>query len=88
MSVTGVDPTELQDHDSPYDFAKGQVPLEDDTIESLKRLYDARRTTHYYGTTVTTREQAEQMRTVATLVHEHIVTFDSELKQFCRCSSS
>jgi hypothetical protein len=88
LAVTGVDPVELRDHDIPYEFAKGQVPLEDDTIESLKRLYDARRTSHYYGTTVTTADQAERMRTVATLVHEHIVTFDSELEQFCLCSPS
>lgn len=87
LAVTGIDPTELRDHDSPYEFAKGQVPLEDDTIESLKRLYDARRTTHYYGTTVTTADQAETMRAVAALVHEHIVTFGSELEQFCLCSS-
>lgn len=87
LAVTGVDPAQLRDHDSPYDFAKGQVPLEDDTIESLKRLYDARRTSHYYETTVTTADQAERMRTVATLVHEHIVTFDPELEQFCLCSS-
>jgi len=44
-------------------------------------LYDAGRTTHYYGTTVTTADQAERMRAVATLVHEHIVTFDPELEQ-------
>lgn len=88
LAVTGTDPTEFRDHDSPYDFAKGQVPLADDTIESLKRLYDARRTTHYYGTTVTTADQAERMRTVATLVHEYIVAFDPELEQFCLCSSA
>lgn len=86
LTITGIDATELRDHDSPYDFAKGRVPLEDDTIESLKRLYNARRTTHYYGTTVTTADQAEHMRTVATLVHNHIVTFDPELERFCLCS--
>jgi hypothetical protein len=88
LAVTGVNPVELRDHDTPYEFAKGQVPLEDDTIESLKRLYDARRTSHYYGTTVTTADQAERMRTVAMLVHEHIVGFDPELEGFCLCSSS
>lgn len=88
LAVTGVTPVELQDHDTPYEFAEGQVPLEDDTIESLKRLYDARRTSHYYGTTVTTADQAEGMRTVATLVHEHIVGFDPDLERFCLCSSS
>jgi hypothetical protein len=49
-------------------------------------LYNARRTTHYYGTRVTTADQTEYMRTVATLVHEHIVTFDTELERFCLCS--
>lgn len=86
LMVSGVDSTELQDHESPYELAKGQVPLEDATIESLKGLYDARRTSHYYATTVTTADQAERMRHVATLVHKHIVTFDSELEQFCLCS--
>lgn len=59
-----------------------------DPIKSLKQLYDARRTTHYYGTTVTTADQAETMRAVATLVHEHLVTFDPGLKQFCLCVSN
>jgi hypothetical protein len=88
LVMTGIDPTELRDHESPYDFAKGRVPLEGDTIDSLKRLYDARRTSHYYGTTVTTAEQAERMRTVSKLVHGHIVAFDAELEQYCLCSSS
>lgn len=87
LAVTGVDSAELRDHDSPYDFAMGQVPLEDDTIESLKRLYDARRTSHYYGTTVTTADQATCMRRVAQLVHGHIVAFDLDLEQFCLCPS-
>jgi len=87
LAVTSIDPAELRDHESPYEFAKGQVPLEDDTIDALKRLYDARRTKHYYGTTVTTAEQAERMWRVTGLVHEHIVAFDPELEQFCLCSS-
>jgi hypothetical protein len=86
LTVSGIEPAELRNHDSPYEFARGRVPLEDGTIESLKRLYDARRTSHYYGTTVTTAEQAERMRRVATLVHEHIVPFDPELEQYCLCS--
>lgn len=85
LEMTGTDANELRDHTSPYEFAKGQVPLEDATIESLKRLYDARRTKHYYGTTVTTETQARTMRTVAGTVHEHVVTFDHDLEQFCRC---
>jgi hypothetical protein len=86
LAVTGTSAAELRDHDSPYELAKGQVPLDDETIESLQRLYDARRTTHYYGTTVTTAAQAAHMRRVATLVHDHIVTFDPDLERFCRCS--
>jgi hypothetical protein len=87
LAMTGAEATDLQDHTSPYEFAKGQVPMEDDTIDRLKRLYSARRTEHYYGTTVTTEEQAERMRRVAALVHEHVVTFDHETEQFCLCSS-
>lgn len=87
LAMTGTDMRELRDHSSPYEFAKGQVPLEDGTIESLKTLYDARRTDHYYGTTVTTKGQAQTMRRVATTVHEHIISFDTELEQYCQCTS-
>lgn len=87
LAMTGTDATDLQDHSSPYEFAKGQVPLEVDTVETLQMLYDARRTEHYYGTTVTTREQAEQMHAVATLVHDHVVSFDHETERHCLCSS-
>lgn len=87
LAMTGTEASELRDHTSPYEFAKGQVPLETDTIESLQRLYDARRTEHYYGTTVTTKEQAERMRAVAAGVHEHIVQFDHNLERFCLCSA-
>ena len=86
LEMTATDPAELRDHSSPYEFAKGQVPLEYDTIETLKALYDARRTRHYYGTTVTTETQAKTMRAVAAAVHEHVVTFDHDLERFCRCS--
>lgn len=85
LAMTGTDASELRNHTSPYEFAKGQVPLEDETIESLKTLYDARRTEHYYGTTVTTEGQAKTMRSVARNVHEHIVTFDHDIEQFCLC---
>lgn len=85
LAMTGIDETELRNHDSPYRFAKGRVPLEDDTIDSLKALYDARRTEHYYGTTVTTAQQAAAMRAVATAVHAHVVSFDTELSQWCDC---
>lgn len=87
LAMTGVDEAELRNHTSPYTFAKGQVPLEHETIDDLKRLYDARRTEHYYGTTVTTRTQAKRMRELALLVHRHIVTFDPELEQFCHCDA-
>ncbi|QSW98144.1 hypothetical protein [Haloterrigena alkaliphila] len=87
LAVTDTDASELRDHTSPYEFAKGQVLLEDETIESLKTLYDARRTEHYYGTTVTTKAQARTMRSVATTVHDHIVSFDHDIERFRRCSS-
>lgn len=85
LAMTGTNASELRDHTSPYEFAKGQVPLETKTIESLQQLYDARRTDHYYGTIVTTAEQATRMQSVASLVHEYIVTFDPDIQQFCLC---
>ncbi|MFP9191238.1 hypothetical protein ACLI4Q_06190 [Natrialbaceae archaeon A-CW1-1] len=87
ISIAGTDPKELRNHDSPYEFAKGQAPLEDTTIQSLKMLYDTRRTEHYYGTTVTTEAQAKCLRDVATTVHSHIISFDHETEQFCQCPS-
>ena len=87
LAMTGTNANELRDHTSPYEFARGQAPLEDTTIESLKRLYDTRRTKHYYGTTVTTETQAKTMRTVAEIVHKHVISFDHDLERMCRCSS-
>jgi len=86
LAMTGTDAREIRDHTSPYEFAKGQVPLTDDTIDTLKRIYQARRTEHYYGTTVTTKAQAKRMRELATTVHEHIVTFDHDIERYCLCS--
>lgn len=88
IAVAGTDPDELRNHQSPYDFAKGQVPLEDTTIESIQGLYDTRRTRHYYGTTVTTKTQAERMHAVASQIHSHILSFDPDLQAFCQCSQS
>lgn len=85
IAIAGTDPKELRNHDSPYEFAKGQIPLEDSTIEALKALYENRRTEHYYGTTVTTEAQAKRMRDVATAVHSHIVAFDHEIERYCGC---
>jgi len=88
IAVAGTDPVELRNHQSPYEFAKGQVPLEDATIESLQRLYDTRRTRHYYGTTVTTETQAERMHAVAKRIHSHVLSFVHDLQAFCRCSQT
>lgn len=88
LALTGVGEHELRDHDRPYELAKGQAPLSDDTIDRLETLYDARRTDHYYGTTVTTRQQATAMRDVAVSVHDHIIDFDHTLTQFCNCSDN
>jgi exonuclease I len=87
LAIAGADERELRDHTSPYELAKGQVPLEDETVEALSALYDARRTRHYYGTTVTTEQQAHTVRALATAVHEHVVGFDSEIERFCVCQT-
>lgn len=88
LTITGVDEEELRNHTSPYELAKGRVPIDDTTINDLKSLYDARRTEHYYGTTVTTRIQARKMRELAALVHDHVVSFDHATEQCCRCTSA
>jgi hypothetical protein len=86
LALTGVEDHELRDHDRPYELARGQVPLKEATIDRLERLYDARRTDHYYGTTVTTEQQATALRDVATAVHEHVVGFEGEVARLCTCS--
>lgn len=85
LAMTGVEEHQLRDHNRPYELAKGQVPLTDKTINRLETLYDARRTDHYYGTTVTTHQQATAMRDLATAVHGHITGFEYTIEQFCRC---
>ena len=87
LAVTGIEPHELRNHTTPYALSKGRVPIEDETVERLQRLYDARRTEHYYGTTVTTRAQAESMRAVAEAGHRHLVEFDHRLSRYCNCST-
>jgi len=88
LARTGVDEHELRDHDRPYELAKGRVPLSKDTIDRLETLYDARRTAHYYGTTVTTHGQATTMRDVASELHDHIVNFDDLLAGYCHCTAT
>lgn len=85
LAITGVDERSLRDHSTPYELAKGQIPLSAETIERIERLYEARRTDHYYGTTVTTAEQAKRMREFAASIHEHVVGFDHEVDRFCNC---
>lgn len=85
LAVTGAEPAELRNHSTPYEYAKGQVPLSDTTVDALEALYAGRRTQHYYGTTVTTEAQAKTMHSVAVGVHDHVVGFDSSLAGYCNC---
>jgi len=85
LEVTGAEASELRNHSTPYEYARGQVPLSDDTIDALEALYDGRRTQHYYGTTVTTETQATARRSVAVGVHDYVVGFDSALAAYCHC---
>lgn len=66
-----------------YDRASRQTPLETETLDAIKALYTTRRTEHYYGTNVTTKQQADGMLDVATILHDHLVAFD--LKRYCQC---
>lgn len=85
LSLTGVEAHELRDHDRPYKLASGRVPLTDETLERVETLYHSRRTDHYYGTTVTTHQQATAMRSVAVGVHDHLVDSVRKLEAFCNC---
>jgi hypothetical protein len=77
--------TDFHDHTTVYRRGKQQVPLTTETLETLEALYDDRRTEHYYGTTVTTKRQAETLLEVAVALHDHIVQFDPELTRYCNC---
>lgn len=85
IAIAGAEKRELRDHTTPYEWAKGQVPIEDKTIQRISRLYDQRRTDHYYGTTVTTKDQAYSMRRLSHAIHDHIVRFNPETERFCTC---
>lgn len=87
LALTGIEEHELRDHDRPYSLARGRVPLTEDTLDRLERLYDERRTKHYYGTTVTTEQQARSLRATAITVHDHVVGFDHEVERHCTCSN-
>lgn len=85
VAFTGAEPSDFHDHEDTYRRARGQVPLTKGTLESLEALYAARRTGHYYGTTVTTERQASEMLTAARRLHSHVVGFDPDLERFCVC---
>lgn len=85
VSIAGADPAEFHDHTKVYDRAGRETPIGATTLESIKALYAARRTEHYYGTSVTTKRQAIEMLEVATTLHDYLVAFDTELERHCQC---
>lgn len=86
VSIAGADAAAFHDHTRIYDRAGRETPIDAGTLESIKALYAARRTEHYYGTSVTTRRQASAMLEVATTLHEYLVAFDTELERHCLCT--
>lgn len=87
VSIAGADPGEFHDHTRVYDRAGRASPIDATTLEPIRSLYDARRTEHYYGSSVTTRRQATAMLEVAVTLHEYLVAFDTELERHCLCTS-
>lgn len=85
VAIAGDDPATFHDHTTVYDRAKRQAPVTTRTLDSIQALYAARRTEHYYGTSVTTRRQADTMLEVAKILHRHLVGFDPDLRRYCRC---
>jgi hypothetical protein len=86
LAVTGVDGRDIRDHDAPYELSKSGVPLEEATLDALKALYDDRRTEHYYGTTVTTEQQAASLKNVALRLHQYVVGEHHTLETACFCT--
>lgn len=87
IRIAGDDPSSLRDHVTPYERARAQVPLEDDTIGRIEQLYESNRTTYYYGTSVATARQAGALLDLAWAVHDHLVGFDGDLGRSCICDT-
>ncbi len=85
LEVTNIDERVLRNHQTPYHLAEGQVPLEDESIRTIRYLFDERRSSHYYDTAVSTAAQAEAMAMLADKIHAYLVSVDHSLKRACRC---
>lgn len=85
VSIAGADPGEFHDHTRVYDRAGRASPIDATTLESIRSLYAARRTEHYYGSSITTRLQSTAMLEVATTLHDYLVAFDAEHERHCQC---
>lgn len=85
LELTGVEGHELRNHTTPYTAARGRVPVSKPLLSDIHGLYDDRRTAHYYGTTVTTQEQAESLAAFARRFYETIVGHSTDLEDYCNC---
>lgn len=62
---------DYMDHETVYDRVVDVGLLESETARSLKELYGANRTEHYYGGRIPTTEKEEAMYELAESIHEY-----------------
>lgn len=84
LQDTGDNISDYLDHEEVYDRAGDRGLFTRDTAESLKDLYGANRTEHYYGGLVPTQEKADAMFELAEGVHQH-VTSQIRVGGVCLC---
>jgi hypothetical protein len=75
---------EYMDHETVYDRIVAVGLLEPDTADSLRELYGANGTEHYYGGRVPTTQKAESMYELAETIHAY-TTDQMRGKNVCIC---
>lgn len=76
---------DFHDHETVYERVVEVGLYSRDTAEELRALYNDNRTGQYYGSTVSTRRQAEAMFELATVLHEQTVARTPDEHE-CRCA--
>lgn len=69
---TNDDLAAYQDHEEIYDRATARGLFTQGTSDSLKELYAANRTEHYYGGFVPTQQKEDRMYNLAEEIHNYV----------------
>jgi len=87
IAVLGSELSDFQNHTDVYDRAETHGPISREMAQNLKALYANNRTDYYYDNAVSTKEIAAAMLTLATELHEFIVThgMTNRFERYCNC---